>query len=197
MKTVISSKEPLLCSTRQGVPIGLLMHYILHKLASKPAYGYEILKDITHKTQGKWQPSPGSLYPLFKKMLEKGFIEVKEVEARRKIRRLYTITPKGLHHLRTAKSLFINGSQRLAASRNLLIDMLDTEDIPKFIAEGSKLHFNILHAIIDKNTQKLNPEITQKILTEYAKHLEDEIKWVKQKIQTLKNKEDVKLCHLK
>ncbi|MFN3622414.1 MAG: PadR family transcriptional regulator, partial [Nitrososphaerales archaeon] len=121
MKT-ISSQEPLLCSTHQGVPIGLLMHYILHKLASKPAYGYEILREIEHKTQGKWRPSPGSLYPLFKRLLEKGFIEVKEVEVGGKIRRLYTITPKGLHHLKNAKALFISGSQRLTASRNLLID---------------------------------------------------------------------------
>lgn len=186
-----SSEEALVCSTRQGVPTGLLMHYILHKLASKPAYGYELLTDIQHKTQYKWRPSTGSLYPLLKKMIDKGFIETKEEKVSGKIRKLYTITPKGLQQLRNAKKLFLNASERLAACRSLLIDILDAEEIPKFVVESTKLHSNILRSVIEESKRKLGPETTEKILEGYTKYLRDEIEWVEQEAQKLKNKEEV------
>lgn len=71
MGEVGSSKDEFLCSARRGVPTGLLIHYILHKLASRPAYGYELLSDIERNTHGLWRPSSGSLYPILRRCLKK------------------------------------------------------------------------------------------------------------------------------
>jgi len=177
---------------RRGVPTGLLIHYILHKLAFKPAYGYELLSDIERNTQGLWRPSPGSLYPLFKRMLDKGLIDVKEVKVGRRRRRLYTITPKGLTFLKDAKAHILNASHRLAVSRGLLLGILDVEDLPKFVAEGSKLYLNLLHAVIEGSWGKLSKESLRTILEEYERDLIDEVSWVRQRIQQLKEKEEVR-----
>jgi DNA-binding PadR family transcriptional regulator len=188
----VGSKDEALCAGRRGVPTGLLIHYILHKLASKPAYGYELLSDIERKTQGLWRPSPGSLYPLFKRMLDKGLIDVKEVKVGRRSRRLYTITSKGLNFLKDAKAHFLNASHRLAASRGLLLGILDLEDIPKFVLEGSKLHLNLLHAVIEDSWGKLSKESLRRILEEYESNLVDELGWVRQRIkQVEEEKEEV------
>jgi len=188
---VVESKDGALCAGRRGVPTGLLIHYILHKLASKPAYGYELLSDIERKTQGLWRPSPGSLYPLFKRMLDNGLIDVKEVKVGRRSRRLYIITPKGLTFLKDAKAHFLNASHRLAASRGLLLGILDLEDIPRFVADGSKLHRNLLHAVIDDSWGKLSKESLRAILEEYERNLVDELNWVRQRKQQLEEKKEV------
>ncbi len=123
-----------------GVPVGLLMHYILHRLKTGPAHGYQLLAAIENKTQKVWRPSPGSLYPMIKKMLKSGLISVKEVREGRRVKRLYSITPQGLLHLAKAKEAFLHASQRIAASRRLLVDIVDQEDIPAFIKEGAKIY---------------------------------------------------------
>lgn len=188
----LGSKAGALCAGRRDVPTGLLIHYILHKLASKPAYGYELLSDVERNTQGLWRPSPGSLYPLFKRMLDKGLIDVKEVKVGRRSRRLYTITPKGLTFLKEVKEHILNASHRLAASRGLFLGMLDVEDIPRFVAEGSKLHLNFLHAVIEGSWGKLSRESLRTILEEYERNLFDELNWVRQSMQRIEHKEEVK-----
>jgi DNA-binding PadR family transcriptional regulator len=185
----VGSQEEVLCAGRRGVPTGLLIHYILHKLASKPAYGYELLSDIERKTQGLWRPSPGSLYPLFKRMLDRGLIEVKEVKVGRRVRRLYTITPKGLTLLKEVKEHILNASHRLAAARGLFLGMLDAEDIPKFVAEGSRLYLNLLHAVIEGSWGELSKENLRAILEEFERNLVDELSWVRQRIRQLEEKE--------
>jgi len=184
------SKEAL-CAGRRGVPTGLLIHYILHRLASKPAYGYELLSDIERDTQGLWRPSPGSLYPLFKRMLDKSLIDVKEVKVGKRTRRLYTITPKGLTFLKEVKENILNASHRLTASRGLFLGMLDVEDIPRFVAEGSKLHINLLHSVIEGSWGKLSKDSLRAILEEYERNLVDELDWVRQRLQHLEEKKEV------
>jgi len=176
----------------RGVPFGLLILYILHKLSSKPAYGYELLSYIERSTQGLWRPSPGSLYPLFKRMLDKGLIDVKEVKVGRRSRRLYTITPKGATFLKEVREHILNASHRLAAARGLLLGMLNGEDIPRFVTEGSKLHLNLLHAVIEGSWEKLSKESLRTILEEYERNLVKELSWVRQRIQQLEEKEEVK-----
>ncbi len=69
---------------------------------------------------------------------------------------------------------------------------LDVEDIPKFVTEGSKLHLNLLHTVIEGNWEKLSKENLRTILEEYERNLVDELSWVRQRIQQLEKKEEVK-----
>jgi DNA-binding PadR family transcriptional regulator len=56
-----------------GVPRGLLRFLVLKMLSEKPMAGSEIVEAIEAQTNGRWKPSPGSVYPLMAWMLKKGF----------------------------------------------------------------------------------------------------------------------------
>ncbi|HXK72199.1 MAG: PadR family transcriptional regulator [Clostridia bacterium] len=69
---------------------------ILASLMKKDNYGYEINKNISIKTDGKYEFKEATLYTAFKRLEEAGFIRSywgqENVSARR---RYYSITPKG------------------------------------------------------------------------------------------------------
>lgn len=79
------------------VPKGYLRHNVLKLLKEKPMSGSEIISAIEEKTDGRWKPSPGSVYPLLSWLLDSGYtIEVPEHEAG--IKR-YKLTKKGVEFL--------------------------------------------------------------------------------------------------
>ena len=64
-----------------GVPRGLLRFLVLKMLSERPMAGYEIVEQIEAQTNGRWKPSPGSVYPLLARMLKKGFTTLSGSEA--------------------------------------------------------------------------------------------------------------------
>ena len=58
-----------------GVPRGLLRFYVLKLLNEKPMSGSEIMEEIESQTDGRWKPSPGSIYPLLTWLQKKGYTE--------------------------------------------------------------------------------------------------------------------------
>jgi len=76
-----------------SVPKGFLRYYVLRLLNEKPMSGSEIMSEIEKRTDGRWKPSPGSIYPLIAWLQDKGYAkEVSEQEAG--IKR-YTLTDQG------------------------------------------------------------------------------------------------------
>lgn len=54
-------------------------------------HGYEMMQELAERSQGIWQPSPGSLYPALHALEEKGLITAESDEGRRQ----FTLTDKG------------------------------------------------------------------------------------------------------
>ncbi|MCK5150864.1 MAG: PadR family transcriptional regulator [Candidatus Thorarchaeota archaeon] len=76
------------------VPKGYLRHNVLKLLKENPMSGSEIITAIADKTDGRWKPSPGSVYPLLSWLLDSGYTtEAPEQEAG--IKR-YELTEKGV-----------------------------------------------------------------------------------------------------
>ncbi|MBD3405217.1 MAG: hypothetical protein GF411_03660 [Candidatus Lokiarchaeota archaeon] len=67
--------KPWLQST-SSVPRGYLRYKVLQLLRERAMSGSEITSAIEEETQGEWTPSPGSLYPLLKKLKEDSIIEL-------------------------------------------------------------------------------------------------------------------------
>lgn len=64
------------------VPKGFLRYQVLKLLDEKPMSGSEIISEIERQTEGRWKPSPGSIYPLLAWLQDKGYIkEATEQEA--------------------------------------------------------------------------------------------------------------------
>jgi DNA-binding PadR family transcriptional regulator len=79
---------------------GLLRLFLLRTVSSEPKSGYDILKEITEKTQGEWHPSKGTIYPILSELDKEGLIETVEEGAR--ARRAFRTTEKGMSHLTNA-----------------------------------------------------------------------------------------------
>jgi DNA-binding PadR family transcriptional regulator len=78
----------------------LLRLFVLRTVSSEPKSGYDILKEITEKTQGEWHPSKGTIYPILSELDKEGLIETVEEGAR--ARRAFKTTDKGMSHLTEA-----------------------------------------------------------------------------------------------
>ena len=55
----------------QSVPRGLLRHIIPRLLKSRDMTGTEIMQALFDLTEGEWNPSPGTIYPLLASLEEK------------------------------------------------------------------------------------------------------------------------------
>ena len=60
-------------------------------LAEEPRNGYQIMQEVEERSQGAWNPSPGSVYPALAQLEDEGLIATEEHEGRK----LYTVTEAG------------------------------------------------------------------------------------------------------
>lgn len=56
---------------------------ILILLAEQPRHGYELIQEITERSQGFWTPSPGSVYPTLQALEDEGLVTIDAVDGRR------------------------------------------------------------------------------------------------------------------
>jgi len=75
------------------VPKGFIRYQVLELLSEKPMSGSEIMNEIAKKTDGRWKPSPGSVYPLLSWLQDNNYI--KELPAEQDGMKRYTLTEKG------------------------------------------------------------------------------------------------------
>src|SRR5579859_2411228 len=60
-------------------------------LAEEPRNGYQIMQEVQERSEGSWNPSPGSVYPALSQLEDEGLIATGEQEGRK----LYTLTDAG------------------------------------------------------------------------------------------------------
>jgi DNA-binding PadR family transcriptional regulator len=64
---------------------------ILLLLAEQPRHGYEILTEIADRSDGRWEPSPGSIYPVLKRLARDGLVGPERENGKR----VFTLTEEG------------------------------------------------------------------------------------------------------
>lgn len=98
--------------TRVKALVGL---YILTILEQSPAYGNEIAELIKGRTLGMISPNPNALYPLLRKMEERGYIVGSWDKPDTRNKRVYSITEQGVSYIPTLREIVrqrINESER-------------------------------------------------------------------------------------
>jgi DNA-binding PadR family transcriptional regulator len=65
---------------------------ILALLAERPMHGYEMIQEISERSNGLWRPSPGSVYPTLQLLVDEGLIVAGESEGSK---RLFELTDEG------------------------------------------------------------------------------------------------------
>jgi DNA-binding PadR family transcriptional regulator len=68
---------------------------ILALLAEEPRNGYQVIQEITERTQGVWTPSPGAVYPALSQLEDEGLVHAQEVDGKR----LFALTDAGRAHV--------------------------------------------------------------------------------------------------
>jgi DNA-binding PadR family transcriptional regulator len=68
---------------------------ILHLVREKPAYGNSIMAQIREISAGAMSVSPNTVYPLLRRLEEKGYVEGEWERPETRSRRFYKITPEG------------------------------------------------------------------------------------------------------
>ena len=79
---------------------------ILHLVREKPAYGNSIMAKIREISAGAMSVSPNTVYPLLRRLEEKGYVEGEWERPETRSRRFYKITPEGEEKYREIKGRF-------------------------------------------------------------------------------------------
>jgi len=69
-----------------------LKYIVLKIIKDKPTHCYEIIKTVELRSNGRWTPSAGSVYPILEGLESNGCIRSEEIERRK----VYSITPRGV-----------------------------------------------------------------------------------------------------
>jgi DNA-binding PadR family transcriptional regulator len=69
---------------------------ILTLLQERPMHGYEMMQELDERTQGLWQPSPGSIYPALQLLEDQGMVRSESADGRRQ----FTLTDEGRAELK-------------------------------------------------------------------------------------------------
>ena len=78
---------------------GVFKGVVLYVVSKRPMSGYEILKELSRLTAGRFVPSPGTLYPLLAYLESEGLITAREICVGRRRKKIYMLTPQGEEHL--------------------------------------------------------------------------------------------------
>ena len=79
---------------------------ILHLVREEPAYGNSIMARIREISAGAMSVSPNTVYPLLRRLEEKGYVEGEWERPDTRSRRFYKITPRGEEKYAEIKSRF-------------------------------------------------------------------------------------------
>ncbi len=64
---------------------------ILFLLEERPMHGYQIIQELSARSGGMWQPSPGSVYPTLQQLEDEGLVRAEERDGRR----VFALTDEG------------------------------------------------------------------------------------------------------
>lgn len=141
-----------------SVPRGLLRYLILKTLQSKAMTGTEImqafeerskeiLKAFDEQSEGAWKPSPGSIYPLLKKLNEEGFIEPVEDQSK-----TYQLSEEGNAHLMAFHQKHGDLMHKARLGRMLWLQLLDPIDQMHFHFIALNTGVEFLTKLVDSLT---------------------------------------------
>ncbi|KPU43589.1 lineage-specific thermal regulator protein [Oxobacter pfennigii] len=103
---------------------GILPTLVLNIVFQQPSNGNEISTRIGDITDGSWQPSTGGIYPILKRYENQGLITGKWDDPDKRVKKIYTITDKGLKELTYQKQALINSLNKTVDVFNNIIKNL-------------------------------------------------------------------------
>ncbi|MBU7032387.1 MAG: PadR family transcriptional regulator [Theionarchaea archaeon] len=136
--------------------------YTLQTISRHPQTGYDLLKDIEKKTDGKWVPSKGMMYPLLDEMEEEGLIEIQELGERSK--KIYRITPQG----ETLLNTIIQRHREIEKHLDVLRKLFFQSFFPQENLEIAELFYILRGKLLDYPDKEKAKIILNKVIEELS-----------------------------
>lgn len=109
-------------SKRDNFRKGTVEMMVLALLSESDLYGYQMVQEITKRSEGAIQVQIGTLYPSLYRLIDEGYISSTEVSVgKRRVRVYYHIEPAGkelLKELYSEYQFFERGLSKVLASCN-------------------------------------------------------------------------------
>jgi DNA-binding PadR family transcriptional regulator len=109
-----------------------LKYIVLKIIKENPTHGYEIIKTVELRSNGRWTPSTGSIYPILESLESNGFIQSEEIDRKK----VYAITPRGkeaLDRMTQKKMELLNEMSRIINSVTEENEKNDDNDVTENI----------------------------------------------------------------
>jgi len=161
------------------VPKGFLRYQVLKLLDEKPMSGSELMAEIEKQTEGRWRPSPGSIYPLLSWLQDKGYI--KEADGQEAGVKRYALSDSG-------KALLVEHGKRQVEMRKRFphfgpgpgfMGPMWFEFYPERAKELRRATKDLAMAIW-KLRDKIREEYSEKAVQDAAKALEETAKKIEE-----------------
>lgn len=141
----------------QSVPRGLLRHIIPRMLRSNELTGTDIMQRLRDLTDGEWNPSPGTIYPLLSSLEEDGIIVAISMEGRSKT---YTLSKKGKEQM----ALMFKHRRGVVGEKTRLgprlwEKLLDPDDRIRFHMHGMKHSVESFDSIMSSLNKKQQQQL--------------------------------------
>lgn len=97
----------------QQLKKGVLEMLVLALICQQPSYGYRLLTQLAHRSQGRFQLKEGTLYPILYRLEDDGMIEASwsQWEGRTAPKKIYTATEAGQAENRRRQQIWLGFSQ--------------------------------------------------------------------------------------
>jgi len=106
---------------RSKVSRGDVRTAVLYLLAEEPMHGYQIMQELSERTDGLWKLSPGSVYPTLQQLEDEGLVKAEQTDG------------KNIFHLTDEGKALVEASEAAppwerfgAESNDGLIDLRET-----------------------------------------------------------------------
>lgn len=120
----------------QSVPRGLLRHVIPRLLRHQEMTGTDIMQRFRDLTDGEWNPSPGTIYPLLSSLEEDDIIEAASTEGRSKT---YRLTAKGKEQMaKVIKEMTSEVGEKTRLGPRLWEKLLEPDERIRFHMHGMR-----------------------------------------------------------
>jgi DNA-binding PadR family transcriptional regulator len=104
-----------------GLIRGMLPFALMKLIAERPRHGSELIRSISDMTGGAWTPSPGSVYPVLRKLEQEGHVRGEWERTQSAPKRIYQLTDKGRQALPDLRHRLV---AQLTTARHLIDDHL-------------------------------------------------------------------------
>lgn len=169
------------------VPKGFIRYQVLELLSEKPMSGSEIMDEIEKRTDGRWRPSPGSIYPLLSWLQDNAY--VKELPVEENGMKRYTLTDKGKKLLEEQRQIKMKFRKEVRFMPPPFLGALWFRIPPEKTIQLRKSMHRVFSAFFELGSN-LETKFSEKALEEVQKILDETAEKIEELNKKLERKSD-------